>query len=109
MEVMLWLSTGLLIGWTASMLMRREAPRDIAFNLAVGSVGAAMGVLLLPPLLGMSAPAAAASGPVLQLAMLGAILSLAAFNLALPKSLRGLGRTDRAEGRIDGIGGHAAR
>lgn len=83
MEFLEWLLPGALIGWTASLLMRRESMLHILFNSCVGIAGAMFGSSLLAPLLGVPATGAVGVATV-QMAILGAILSLAAVNLFVP-------------------------
>ena len=107
MEILVWLLPGALIGWTASFLMRRETAFDVVFNTVLGIAGAAVGTWLLGPLLDVPAASAGLQAGV-QMALLGAILSLAAVNLFAPvQALRrnvGNLRTARA-----GSHQHAAR
>jgi uncharacterized membrane protein YeaQ/YmgE (transglycosylase-associated protein family) len=84
MEFLEWLLPGALIGWTASLLMRRESLAQIVFNSGVGIAGAIFGSWLLAPLLGVPGVPGAAGVATVQMAILGAILSLAAVNLFVP-------------------------
>lgn len=81
MEFLEWLLPGVLIGWTASLLMRRESMVHILFNSGIGVAGAVVGSWLLAPLLGVPGTGGLAT---VQMAILGAILSLAAVNLFVP-------------------------
>lgn len=84
MEILVWLLPGALIGWTASVLLRRESATGALANLLGGILGAAGGVWLLGPALGVPMSTAVVGSANLQMAVLGAILLLAAVNLALP-------------------------
>lgn len=46
-----WLVVGSLIGWGASMVLRRHAQHSPLLNVVVGSTGAALGGWALTPLL----------------------------------------------------------
>lgn len=52
MNVLIWLIVGGVIGWLASLIMKTDAQQGILLNIVVGIVGAALGGLLLTPLLG---------------------------------------------------------
>lgn len=50
MNFIIWLVVGGLIGWVASMIMKR--PEGMIMNIIVGIVGAMLGGWLISPLLG---------------------------------------------------------
>jgi uncharacterized membrane protein YeaQ/YmgE (transglycosylase-associated protein family) len=52
MSFILWLIVGGLLGWIASMIMKRNDQMGIIMNIVVGIVGAFLGGLLLAPLFG---------------------------------------------------------
>ncbi|RZL93767.1 MAG: GlsB/YeaQ/YmgE family stress response membrane protein [Variovorax sp.] len=52
MNIIIWLVVGGLIGWVASMIMRRDAEQGIILNVVVGIVGSMLGGWLVAPLLG---------------------------------------------------------
>lgn len=85
MEILVWLVPGVLVGWTAAMLLRRGSASGMAANLVLGAAGAATGSWLLGPALGVPLQPGAVVAANLQMAVLGAILLLAAANLLAPK------------------------
>ncbi len=54
MNFIIWLVVGGVVGWVASLIMRRDALHGIILNVIVGIVGAFLGGLLISPLIGVS-------------------------------------------------------
>ncbi|MET0208680.1 MAG: GlsB/YeaQ/YmgE family stress response membrane protein [Burkholderiaceae bacterium] len=52
MNFIIWLVVGGLIGWVASMIMKRDAQQGVILNVVVGIVGSMIGGWLIAPLLG---------------------------------------------------------
>ncbi|KRG68323.1 transglycosylase [Pseudoxanthomonas dokdonensis] len=52
MGFILWLIVGGIIGWLASIIMRRDAQQGIILNIVVGIIGSFLGGWLIAPLLG---------------------------------------------------------
>ena len=52
MGFILWLVIGGVVGWLASLVMKRDASQGIVLNIIVGIVGAMLGGWLLGPALG---------------------------------------------------------
>lgn len=52
MGIIIWLVVGGVIGWLASIIMKRDAQQGIILNIVVGIVGALLGGWLIAPLLG---------------------------------------------------------
>lgn len=52
MNLIIWLVVGGLIGWVASLIMKTDGSQGIVLNVVVGIVGAAIGGLLISPLVG---------------------------------------------------------
>lgn len=108
MELLVWLLPGALIGWTASVLMRRGSGAERCFNIAVGIAGAAIGSWLLGPLLSVpgtiGTEAGAGGAANVQMAVLGAILLVAAVNVWVPARLLRLRRAPRGV-RVAGTSG----
>lgn len=52
MGIIIWLVVGGIIGWLASIIMRRDGQQGIILNVVVGIVGSFLGGFLLAPLLG---------------------------------------------------------
>ena len=46
MGIIIWLVIGGIVGWLASIIMRRDAQQGILLNIIVGIVGAAIGGFL---------------------------------------------------------------
>ncbi len=89
MGFILWLVIGGVIGWLASLVMKRDANQGILLNIVVGIVGALLGGWLISPLVG--------AGPInlgeisvgsLFVSFLGAVVLLAIVNLITRKRVR---------------------
>jgi uncharacterized membrane protein YeaQ/YmgE (transglycosylase-associated protein family) len=52
MNFIVWLIVGGLLGWVASMIMGTNDRQGMVLNVVVGIVGAALGGLLLAPMIG---------------------------------------------------------
>ena len=52
MGIILWLVIGGVIGWLASIVMRRDGSQGIFLNIVVGIVGALLGGWLISPMVG---------------------------------------------------------
>src|SRR5689334_4244328 len=52
MGFILWLIIGGVVGWLASLIMRRDASQGIILNVVVGIVGAMLGGWLVGPIVG---------------------------------------------------------
>lgn len=82
MNLIIWLIVGGVLGWLASIVMRRDAQQGIVLNVVVGIVGAFLGGFLLSPLLGagtINMNDFSAMG--LIVSFLGAVILLAIINL----------------------------
>ncbi|MGY0505757.1 GlsB/YeaQ/YmgE family stress response membrane protein [Luteimonas sp. e5] len=82
MNIIIWLIVGGLIGWLASIIMKRDAQQGILLNIIVGIVGSFLGGFLIAPLLG-SGTANTGDFSVMGLlaSLIGAIILLAIVNL----------------------------
>jgi uncharacterized membrane protein YeaQ/YmgE (transglycosylase-associated protein family) len=89
MNLIIWLIIGGVLGWLASIVMRRDAQQGIGLNIVVGIIGALIGGWLLSPLLG--------AGTINQsdfslgglfVSFLGAVVLLAVVNLVKRGSVR---------------------
>lgn len=47
MGIIIWLIVGGVVGWLASIIMRRDAQQGIILNIVVGIIGAVIGGLIL--------------------------------------------------------------
>lgn len=52
MNIIIWLIVGGIIGWLASIIMKRDAQQGLLLNVVVGIVGSFLGGFLLAPMLG---------------------------------------------------------
>ena len=52
MNFIIWLIVGGIMGWLASIVMRRDAQQGVILNIVVGIVGAMLGGWLIAPLIG---------------------------------------------------------
>lgn len=52
MGLIIWLIIGGVIGWLASVIMKRDGQQGILLNIVVGIVGSFLGGFLLAPMLG---------------------------------------------------------
>ena len=50
MGIIIWLIVGGVVGWLASLIMRRDAQQGIILNIVVGIIGGFLGGWLLPAL-----------------------------------------------------------
>jgi uncharacterized membrane protein YeaQ/YmgE (transglycosylase-associated protein family) len=78
----IWIIVGAVLGWLASLIMRRDANQGFLLDIVVGIVGAFLGGLLLAPLFGtgtINSGDFSLSG--LLVSLLGAIVLLAIVNL----------------------------
>ena len=89
MNLIIWLIVGGILGWLASIVMRRDAQQGILLNVVVGIVGAFLGGFLLSPLLGagtINMNDLSVMG--LVVSFLGAVILLAIVNLFKRGSVR---------------------
>ena len=85
----LWLVIGGVIGWLASIVMRRDGSQGILLNIVVGIVGAVLGGWLLSPLIGApTINSGVISVGSLLVSFLGAVILLAIVNLISRKRVR---------------------
>ena len=81
MGIILLLIVGGVVGWLASIVMKRDASQGIILNIVVGIVGAALAGFLISPLLGIpTINAANFSIGGLLISFLGALILLAIVN-----------------------------
>lgn len=82
MNFIIWLIVGGIIGWVASLIMKRDAQQGILLNVIVGIVGSFLGGFLIAPLLG-SGTANSGDFSVMGLvaSLIGAVILLAIVNL----------------------------
>jgi uncharacterized membrane protein YeaQ/YmgE (transglycosylase-associated protein family) len=81
MNFIIWLVVGGIVGWVASLIMRRDAQQGVILNIVVGIVGAFLGGLLISPLLGVSTiNQGNISVPSILVSLGGAVILLAIVN-----------------------------
>jgi uncharacterized membrane protein YeaQ/YmgE (transglycosylase-associated protein family) len=82
MQWLLIIIVGAVIGWLASVVMRRDAQQGVLLNIVVGIVGAILAGAILTPFLG-GAPITAGAFDLRSLfvSFLGALVLLAIVNL----------------------------
>lgn len=82
MGIIIWLIIGGVIGWLASIVMRRDGSQGIILNIVVGIVGAVLGGWLIGPVVGAGTiNSGDISLPGLLVSFLGAVILLAIVNL----------------------------
>lgn len=82
MGIILWLVIGGVVGWLASIVMRRDGSQGIFLNIVVGIIGAMLGGWLIGPLVGApSINSGELSIGSLLVSFLGAVVLLAIVNL----------------------------
>jgi uncharacterized membrane protein YeaQ/YmgE (transglycosylase-associated protein family) len=89
MGIILWLIIGGVVGWLASLVMKRDASQGIILNIVVGIVGSILGGWLIGPLVGApSINSGEISVASLLVSFLGAVILLAIVNLITRRSVR---------------------
>ena len=89
MGFILWLVIGGVVGWLASLVMRRDGSQGIILNIVVGIVGSILGAWLIGPIVGApSINSGEISAGSLLVSFLGAVILLAIVNLITRRSLR---------------------
>ena len=89
MGIILWVIIGGVVGWLASIVMRRDGSQGIILNIVVGIIGALLGGWLIGPILGApSINSGVISIGSLLVSFLGAVVLLAIVNLISRRSVR---------------------
>lgn len=81
MNIVIWLIVGGIIGWIASLIMKRDAQQGILLNIVVGIVGALIGGWFIGPLVGSGSINDGFSLASLGVSLLGAVILLMIVNL----------------------------
>ncbi|MGE8286611.1 MAG: GlsB/YeaQ/YmgE family stress response membrane protein [Stenotrophomonas sp.] len=84
MGIIVWLIVGGIVGWLASLIMRRDAQQGIILNIVVGIIGAMIAGFLF----NRGSINAAITLQSFVLSLLGAVILLAIVNLFTRKSIR---------------------
>ena len=89
MGFILWLVIGGVVGWLASIVMKRDANQGILLNIVVGIIGAMLGGWLFGPMVGApSINSGEISFPSLLVSFLGAVVLLAIVNFFTRRRVR---------------------
>lgn len=81
MNLIIWLVIGGIVGWLASIVMKRDGQQGILLNVVVGIVGAFLAGYLISPLVGVGTINSGLSIGSFLVSLLGAIVLLAIVNL----------------------------
>ena len=81
MNLIVWLVVGGVVGWLASIIMKRDASQGIILNVIVGIVGALLAGWLISPLVGVGSITDGLSIGSFLVSLVGAIILLAIVNL----------------------------
>lgn len=81
MGILIWLIVGGIVGWLASIIMRRDGQQGIILNIVVGIVGAFIGGLLISPLVGAGTINDGITVGSFLVSLVGAVILLAIVNL----------------------------
>jgi uncharacterized membrane protein YeaQ/YmgE (transglycosylase-associated protein family) len=89
MGISVGLVIGGVVGWLASIVMKRDASQGILLNVVVGIIGAMLGGWLLSPMIGApSINSGEISAGSLLVSFLGAVILLAIVNLIARRRVR---------------------
>ena len=81
MNLIVWLVVGGIVGWLASIIMKRDAQQGIILNVIVGIVGALLAGWLISPLVGVGSINDGLSVGSFLVSLVGASVLLAIVNL----------------------------
>jgi len=81
MNLIIWLVVGGVVGWLASIIMKRDAQQGVLMNIIVGIVGALLAGWLISPLVGVGSINSGLSVGSFLVSLLGAVVLLAIVNL----------------------------
>ena len=88
MGIIIWLIVGGIVGWLASLIMKRDGSQGIILNVVVGIVGALIGGWLIGPMLGAGSINDGFSVMSFVVSLIGAVILLAIVNLFRRGSVR---------------------
>jgi uncharacterized membrane protein YeaQ/YmgE (transglycosylase-associated protein family) len=88
MSILVWLFIGGIVGWLASVVMKRDAQQGIVMNIVVGIVGAVLGGWLIGPLVGAGSINTSITALSFVVSLCGALVLLALVNLAFRGRVR---------------------
>ena len=81
MNLIVWLIIGGIVGWLASIIMKRDGQQGIILNIVVGIVGALLAGWIISPLVGVGTINSGLSLGSFLVSLLGAVVLLAIVNL----------------------------
>jgi uncharacterized membrane protein YeaQ/YmgE (transglycosylase-associated protein family) len=81
MNLIVWLVIGGIVGWLASIIMKRDAQQGIILNVVVGIIGALLAGYVISPLVGVGTINSGLSVGSFLVSLLGAVVLLAIVNL----------------------------
>jgi uncharacterized membrane protein YeaQ/YmgE (transglycosylase-associated protein family) len=81
MNLIIWLVVGGVVGWLASIIMKRDGQQGILMNIVVGIIGALLAGWLISPLVGVGSINDGLSIGSFLVSLLGAVVLLAIVNL----------------------------
>lgn len=81
MGIIIWLVVGGIVGWLASIIMKRDAQMGIIMNVVVGIVGSLLAGYFISPLVGVGTINSGFSLGTFAVSLLGAVILLAIINL----------------------------
>jgi uncharacterized membrane protein YeaQ/YmgE (transglycosylase-associated protein family) len=88
MGIIIWLVIGGIVGWLASIIMKRDGQQGVLMNVVVGIVGALLGGFLISPLVGVGTINDGVSLGSILVSLVGAVILLAIVNLFKRGSVR---------------------
>ena len=88
MGIIIWLIVGGIVGWLASIIMKRDGQQGILLNIIVGIIGALIGGWLIGPLLGDGSINDGITVMSFVVSLIGAVILLAIVNLFRRGSVR---------------------
>lgn len=88
MGLIIWLIVGGIVGWLASIIMKRDGQQGILLNIVVGIVGAFIGGLLIGPMLGAGSINDGITVMSFVVSLIGAVILLGIVNLFRRGSVR---------------------
>lgn len=81
MGIIMWLIIGGIVGWLASIIMKRDGQQGILLNIVVGIVGAFLGGFLIAPMVGTGTINSGLSLGSFLTSLAGAVILLGIVNL----------------------------
>lgn len=89
MNLIIWLIVGGIVGWLASIVMKRDGQQGILLNIVVGIIGALLAGAVISPLVGVGTINSGFSVGSFLVSLVGAIILLALVNLFTRGRARG--------------------